>query len=451
MTSSGMVILSADAMRQAERASAIPLDALMSNAGRALAEAAWRFGSGAPILILCGPGNNGGDGYAAASALADRGAAVRVAASGPPQTELAKRAAAGWAGDCSGLADAGPAPVLVDALFGTGVTRAVPEAIANPLHRLGRAARLVIAADLPSGVGTDDGHDFGAHPAHLTIAMGAFKPAHFLQPAASLCGHVLRADIGICAAGLVDCLARPRLHAPAAGDHKYSRGMVAIVAGDMPGAATLACLGAARLSGYTILCGNGEAPPSIVRRGFEATMQDDRLSALLIGPGLSDTVANRERLGVALASPAALVIDAGALALVNPEMLRHRTAATVITPHQGEFERLFGRSAGSKLDRALDAADRAGVTLILKGSDTVIASPGGRATLARAASSWLASAGTGDVLAGIVAALLGNRHAPHDAACAAVWLHAEAARRAGPALMAGDLPGHLSRAVAACL
>ena len=451
MTPLSGAVLTAAEMRAAEQASGVPLDELMQRAGAAIAEAAWRFGNGAPVLVICGPGNNGGDGYVAARLLRARGATVRVAASGSPSADLAKAAAARWGEPVEPLGDALPAPVLVDALFGTGLTRALSAELAEPLRRLAKAAHFVIAADLPSGVGTDDGTDLGAVRADLTIALGAAKPAHLLQPGASLCGTVLVENIGINVAGKVDVLARPLLAAPTAADHKYSRGMVAIVAGDMPGAATLGATAAARIAGYTILCGTGDAPASVVRRNFRAALGDPRLSAMLIGPGMADTPDNRAKLEAALAFDVPLVLDAGALALVEPEALAARTASTILTPHLGEFVRLFGEGTASKIDRARDAARRARATIVFKGADTVIASPDGRVTLAPAASSWLASAGTGDVLAGIMASALARGLPPHTAACAAVWLHGEAARRAGPGLIADDLERHLPAALAGCL
>ena len=163
---------------------------------------------------------------------------------------------------------------------------------------------------------------------------------------------------------------------------------------------------------------------------------------------MTDTQANRAKLDAALVSPVPLVIDAGALGLVNPDALR-RASATILTPHEGEFVRLFGRLDGSKIDRARAAAVLSGATVVFKGSDTVIASPDGRATLAPPMSPWLASAGTGDVLAGIATAMLGRDIDAHEAACAAVWLHGEAARLAGAGFIADDLCQHIPAALSA--
>ena len=440
-------VLTAAEMLAAELACGISLDELMERAGRALAEAALRFGGGAPVLVLCGPGNNGGDGYVAARVMAARGIDVRVAALGLPATDLARTARNNWAGKVEALDVVLAASVLVDALFGTGLTRPLDARVVQALSKLANAARIVIAADVPSGVGTDDGADLGAIPADITIAFGAAKPACLLQPAASRCGKVLIADLGMVARADAEVLERPLLAAPTALDHKYTRGMVAVVAGDMAGAATLSVTAAAHLAGYTMLCGEGDAPAAVVRRGFQETLVDPRLNALVIGPGLSDTPPNRDRLSAALASRVPIVIDGGALALVAPEQLQ-RPPATILTPHEGEFVRLFGQLEGSKIDRARAVAARSGATIIYKGSDTVIASPDGRVTLAPPGSPWLATAGTGDVLAGIATAMLGRGLGAHEAACAAVWLHGETARLAGVGFIADDLCQHIPAALA---
>jgi hydroxyethylthiazole kinase-like uncharacterized protein yjeF len=440
-------VLTAAEMKAAERACGVPLDVLMERAGTALAEAAIRFGGGNPVLVLCGPGNNGGDGYVAARLLQARGVSVTVAAFAPPTTDLARTARARWSGAVAALADATPAHVLVDALFGTGLTRPLDAAVGAILNRLAKASRLVIAADLPSGVATDDGTQLGAAPVHITLAFGALKPAHLLQPAASLCGRVLLAEIGVQPQSHANVLARPHLPPPTASDHKYTRGMVAVVSGDMPGAATLGVTAAAHLAGYTILCGKGDAPAAVVRRGFEATLTDAKLGALLIGPGLSHTQNNRAKIDAALGSRVPMVVDAGALGLVTPESLK-RAACTILTPHEGEFVRLFGPLCGSKIDRARSAAAQSDATVVLKGPDTVIASPDGRVTLAPPASPWLATAGTGDVLAGIAVAMLGRGLEAHEAACAAVWLHGEAAWRAGVGFIADELCLYIPSALA---
>jgi ADP-dependent NAD(P)H-hydrate dehydratase / NAD(P)H-hydrate epimerase len=443
-------VLTAAEMRAAELACGVPLGELMERAGTALAEAVWRFGGGASVLVLCGPGNNGGDGYVAARLLREQGLAVQVAADDEPKTDLARAARARWGGTVDHFADARPACVFLDALFGTGMRQPLIKNYWDALCGAWSTADLTIAADVPSGVGSDDGADLGVARADITIAFGAAKPAHLLMPAAARCGQVLIADIGIPVSSDAWALARPALSAPGPNHHKYTRGMVAIVAGDMAGAATLGVAAAARCAGYTVLVGQGDAPANVVRRGFEATLSDPKLDAMLVGPGMADTPANRAKLDAALASSVPLVLDAGALAMVTPEVLLQRPAPTILTPHAGEFDRMFGKQDADKLSRTRNAALRSGCTVVFKGSDTVISSPDGRATLCPTGSPWLATAGTGDVLAGIMTAMLAREDDPFEAANAAVWLHGEAARRAGPGLIADDLAAHLPAALAAC-
>ena len=207
-------ILTGDEMRTAEAAADCSLSELMERAGAAVAEAVWRYGGGRPTLILCGPGNNGGDGYVAARLLKARGLDVRVAALREPRSELGIAARALWNGPVETLAGAEPAPVLVDALFGTGLKRALEDETVSALARLAGAAHFTMAVDLPSGVGTDDGAALGAIPVDLTLALGSLKPANLLHPAAGLCGAVRVADIGINCMSTVSVIERPRLAEP---------------------------------------------------------------------------------------------------------------------------------------------------------------------------------------------------------------------------------------------
>jgi len=446
-------------MRAAEDAAieqGATVGSLMARAGREIAIAVRRLAGASPILILCGPGNNGGDGYVTATELAAAGCEVRVAAIGEPKTDAARDARARWTGPVEALAEAAPAAVLVDALFGTGLTRGLDSDIPRHMHRLRDRAELAIAVDLPSGVSTDDGACLSDIPVFdLTLALGAIKPAHVLQPAAEHARAIRILGIGVPVASDTTVLARPLLSPPGPQDHKYTRGMVAIIAGAMPGAAVLAATAAAQAgAGYVLLLGSAtdRLPHAIVRRRYDADLLDDpRIGALVIGPGLGRDDRARERLGAALASEAPLVIDGDALHLLDIERLRQRTTPAILTPHAGEFEALFGAGQGSKIDRTRAAAARCGQTIVFKGADTVIAAPDGTVRVATNASRWLSTAGTGDVLAGTIAAILATRRDPLDAANAGVWLHAEAARRAGPAFLADDLARHLPKALAQCL
>ncbi|MFM5915308.1 MAG: NAD(P)H-hydrate dehydratase [Chakrabartia godavariana] len=442
------------AAEEAAMAAGTSVDALMERAGLAIAEAVWRFG-GRPTLVVCGPGNNGGDGYVAARILKARGLDVRVAALAPPATDVARRAAAGWTGAVAALADAAPAPVVVDAVFGTGLSRPLDPDLVATLRRLRAAARMVIAADVPSGVETDSGADLGAVAADVTVALAALKPAHLLQPAASLCGHVMVADIGIVAEAPRRVISRPQLVAPTAIDHKYTRGLVTIVSGEMKGAARLVATAAARSgAGYVVLAGDEDGdgtPLSIVHRPVAVALADARSSAIVIGPGLGRSSAGEALVMQALETARPIVIDADGLHLIRPGQIARHAAPVVLTPHKGEFDAMFGTLPGSKIDQALAAATASGATVIFKGADTVVASPDGRVGLSAPSSAWLSSAGTGDVLAGIVGTMLARGLDPHAAACAAVWLHTRAAHIAGPALLADDLCLHLPAALAETL
>ena len=452
------LILTAAETRAAEEAlfaAGQTVESLMECAGTAVADAAWYFAGPVPVLVLCGPGNNGGDGYVVARLLRDRGAHVRVAATGDPKTDAARAARAGWDGPVDTLEAAKPASLLIDGLFGTGLTRALPAEVERALMRLADGARRRIAIDLPSGVATDSGAVLGDVPKFdMTVALGALKPAHRLQPAATACGRVVVGDIGLdLSKATLNSIQRPSLTAPRPDDHKYSRGKVIVLGGAMPGAAWLAATAAQRAAGYVELIGGGQlaTPHSLVQRRWSADALDDpRIGSVVVGPGLGRDRRARGTLDAAIACGKPLVLDADALTLIG--RARHdRLAGHVLTPHMGEFERLFGANDADRLTRVRAAAAASGAIILLKGADSIVAHPDGRAAIAPLAPSWLASAGTGDVLAGIVGAMIAGGRAPFEACQAALWLHAEAARRAGPALIADDLVTHLPGAIGACL
>ena len=460
----GRTILTAEEMRAAEAAciaAGTPVETLMERAGIAAAEAIWRFAGPLPALVLCGPGNNGGDGYVIARELAARGVPVRVAALAEPKSDAARAARESWGGAVEALDRAAPARLLIDSLFGTGLARPLDEAASGRLLELARAARVRVAVDLPSGAATDDGAILSAVPDYdLTITFQTLKPSHLLQPAARLMGRIVVADIGIAAASRLHEIARPRLAAPGAASHKYSRGLVAVVAGDLPGASILAAAGAlrggagaVRLQAKTLAAG---APAAVIQTPGDplARFHDDRIGAILIGPGLLDGEEGRSLVEAALDSGHPLVLDAGALPILADgrlDRLRGLAEPAILTPHEGEFRRLFGEGESSKVERARAAAARTGAVIVYKGADTVVAAPDGRAAIRPAASHWLATGGTGDVLAGVIAALRASGMAAFEAACAGVWLHGRAGELAGPALIADDLPDHLPAAVAECL
>ncbi len=483
----GQPVLTFAEMRAAEDAviaGGVSVETLMDRAGTAIARAVRRLAGTNEVLILCGPGNNGGDGYVAARVLAAMGVAVRVAALSAPKTDAAKSARAGWSGPVETLAEAMPASILVDSLFGTGLTRpldfdttstsnrspadagaqlnserspngllwapasAGERSVVECLHALATAAQLSIAADLPSGLATDSGKALSEPPVFdLTLALGAVKPAHLLQPAARYCGQIRLLDIGVPAASRAEVLKPPSLPTPGPDSHKYTRGMVAVVAGSMSGASDLAALAAMRAgAGYVTLFGNSSGPPhALVRTRFsDHALANDRIGALVIGPGLGREDTARARLDTALNAGHPLVIDGDALRLLDTDRIRALNVPVILTPHGGEFDALFGKSAPSskgadKITRARDAATRTNAVVVFKGADTVIAAPDGRVRIAQGASDWLSTAGTGDVLAGAIGEMLAAGLEPLDAACAGVWLHGDAARRLGPAFIADDL------------
>jgi hydroxyethylthiazole kinase-like uncharacterized protein yjeF len=437
-------ILTSDAMRAAEQAAikaGTPVAQLMERAGAALAEAAYRFAGPKPALVLVGPGNNGGDGYVAAQHLAARGVPVRIAALGEPRSAAAKAVRRSqWQGIVEPLsASTEPAPMLIDALFGTGLKSGLKPKAAEQLSRLCSAAVATVACDVPSGIDSDSGAELSSVPDFdLTVTFGALKPAHRLMPAMQRCGRVVLADIGVAASGDWHEIARPELPPLDRQGHKYDRGLVHALAGMMPGAIALAVTAAARSgAGYVRVSTSLpiEGIPAAIVQLETAEVNDPRIGCLLVGPGMGEIP---QLLTLALTSQAPKVIDADGIGLLgDPERLRGQDA--IITPHSGEFERLFGKLAGSKADQALEAARRSGAVVVFKGPDTVVASPDGRVGFAPPAPAWLATAGTGDVLAGIIAAMRARGMHPFEAACAGVWIHGRAAEMTGPGMIADDL------------
>ncbi len=430
----------------------------MERAGKAVADLVWRIAAGRGILILAGPGNNGGDGYVAARHLQDFGANVRVVPVVGAKSEGARRAAGLWEGPTEPLsADTKAAPIIIDAIFGTGARGGLDPAWEAAAFRLFRKAERVIAIDLPSALNSDNPTSETQWRTDVTLALGALKPAHVLQPAASGCGTLLLDTLGLVdddiAPDIPQFMTPPAILKPLAGDHKYSRGMVAVIAGAMPGAAALAVTAAARgEAGYAVLVSDDvtlNVPHAVVRRSraqLSRLLGDKRLNAVAIGPGLGRDADARALLDQALASEKPLVIDGDALHLLDPAT--RFTRPVILTPHHGEFIALFGQIEGNKMDQARIAAERCNAVIVYKGADTVIAAPDGRMRVAPPGSPWLASAGTGDVLAGLCGASLARfPDLPFENAETAVWLHAEAGRLAGPGLIADDLIDHLPKAV----
>jgi hydroxyethylthiazole kinase-like uncharacterized protein yjeF len=434
---------------------------LMEAAGRAVARAVLRRIRPCPTLVLCGPGNNGGDGYVMAQRLAELGWPVAVASLAKPRPGSdAEGAASRWRGPYRPFTpeEAGRAGLVIDAVFGAGLSADIGAPVAETL----RAARRVVAIDVPSGVDGATGLVRGSAPqAMLTITFFRAKPGHFLLPGRDLCGELVVAEIGIPESVLAEIGAKTFANRPGlwrlpghhAQDHKYARGVVTVLGGaTMPGAARLAA-GAARHAGagmVTIAATRGAElyratePGLIVSdQDLPQLLQDTRRTTWVCGPGLGADAA-ATALPLLLAGGRHVVVDADALTICAgaPERLR---GATVLTPHEGEFTRVFGKPIPDRLSAAREAAGKVGAVVVLKGSDTIIAAPDGRAAINANAPPWLATAGAGDVLSGIIAALLSQGMPPWEAACAGAWLHGEAARIAGAGMIAEDLPGAISK------
>ncbi len=414
--------------------------ALIAAAGRAVARAIRRHYAPRGTIALIGPGNNGADGTAAARYLAQEGWPVRCRR--PEETSAAEIARA---------------DLVIDALFGAGLSRDI-----GPEHAaLLRAARRIVAVDVPSGLDGATGTPRGYAPqAERTITFFRLKPGHLLYPGRGLCGEIELADIGFPVAVLERIAPRTFLNGPwgwrlpvaRADGHKYSNGDVTVLSGDLPGAARLACMAARRCGAgmVTLSVEKAYIPPEaglIVRDSpLEELLRDARRTVWVCGPGLGigSAGAKLERL---IRAGRTIVADADALTACaeTPERLR---GAAILTPHAGEFARVFGPPGGDKLAAVRAAAARTGAVTVLKGADTIIAAPDGRAAINRNAPPWLATGGTGDVLSGTIAALLARGMPAFEAGCAAVWLNGEAANRLGQGLIAEDLPPALAQAIA---
>jgi len=454
--------------------------ALMENAGRSVADAVTaRHPPGLGVAVVAGPGNNGGDGFVAARFLAERGYRVRVLLVGDPNRlkDDAALAAQRWQGPTAAAAPAAlmPADIVIDAVFGAGLDRPV-EGVARAMIEAMNAAPCVYAVDLPSGINGTTGEVMGlAVNATETVTFFRRKIGHVLLPGRLHCGNVRIADIGIAASVLDQIKPRIAINAPnlwaksfplpRVDGHKYARGHAVVVSGGVSstGAARLAARGALRAGAGLVtiaspreaLAVNAAASLAVMVRPVDGAdeltsfLDDPRRNVVLLGPGGGVGQPMRDLVLAALKGERAVVLDADALTSFADELqalcaaIRTRGKARLMTPHEGEFSRLFkilGDEAPSKLERARWAAQTTGAVVLLKGPDTVVAAPDGRAAIADNAPPWLATAGSGDVLAGIAAGCLAQGMPGFEAAAAAVWLHGEAGSAAGPGLIAEDLP-----------
>lgn len=457
-------VLTAAQMRAAEEAlfdAGRSVGALMELAAGGAAEWIRRVAAGRSVTVLCGPGNNGGDGYVIARRLREAGNAVTVIAPLEPRTQAAKDARARWDGPVSTAAGQG-GDVLVDCLFGAGLARPLVPEHALLLRDLAARHRYKVAVDVPSGIASESGAVLNERlPTYdLTLALGAWKFAHWSLPGRALMGQVRLVPIGIGAvAGAAQLIGRPRIAPPATDSHKYRRGLLGIVAGAMPGASLLAAAAAQHAgAGYVKLfapSSDPRTPPDVVTdtAPLGDALADPRIAAVLVGPGLGRGDAARDALVAVLAHARSAVIDADALMLMAP-VLTVTSWLVLATPHDGELAalcRAFGVVAEGRRARALALARVSGMVVLAKGPDSCVAAPDGRLALAPPAPSWLSVAGSGDCLAGIAASRMATGADPFTAACEALWLHGEAARRAGPGFAPSQLAQQVSGALAAAL
>ncbi len=507
----GLELLTTGEMAEADRlavASGVPSLSLMENAGRAVADAAvGLMPRGSRAHVLCGPGNNGGDGFVAARLLREQGYSVRLHLLGAADDLKGDAAvmAARWGGTIEPLSafDASAPGIVIDALFGAGLARALEGPAAAAVEVVNARGWPVLSVDVPSGLDGTTGASAGpVVRAWRTVTFFRRKPGHVLLPGRALCGEVVLAQIGIPDKVLeaiapqtyVDAPAlwRSAFPSPRAGDHKYTRGHALVMSGParQTGAARMAARGALRIGAGLVTVGASAGALAInaahltaimlaeigSAKGLAEALEDTRMNAVAIGPGCGVGQETADLVLAALASPAAVVLDADALTSFasggegragmgfgftaglaaggapGKDDLFHaiaaRPAGVVMTPHEGEFKRLFPDLTGSKLERARGAAKISGATIVLKGADTLIAAPDGRAAINENAPPTLATAGSGDVLAGFITGLLAQGMPVFEGACAAVWLHGECANVFGPGLIAEDLPEGLPRVLA---
>jgi hydroxyethylthiazole kinase-like uncharacterized protein yjeF len=481
-----MEVLTTAEMEHVDRlaiAGGTPGFALMLRAGQAVAEAAMDLAERGSILVVAGRGNNGGDGFVAATELVARGRQVSVILLCDRDTLQgdAALAARGWKGPvlpCEPRALGAPA-LIIDALFGAGLNRPIKGDPHDIIEAINASGAPVLSVDLPSGINGTTGAVMGvAVRATETVTFFRRKPAHLLLPGRVHCGRVRLADIGI-DAGVLDeirplafenipKLWRGSFPVPQIDGHKYARGHVVVVSGELAatGAARLAARGALRAGAGLVtlasprdaLAINASALTAVMIRAIDTApefadfLADKRVNTCVIGPGAGVGERTRDLVVAALSAKRNLVLDADALTSFAdaPDHLFDAIKASddsqvVLTPHEGEFSRLFSDISNmhplrSKLERVRAAAERCGAAVLLKGPDTVVASPDGRAAISANAPPWLATAGAGDVLAGMIGGLLAQGAPGFEAACVGAWMHGEAGSEAGPGLIAEDLP-----------
>ncbi len=470
-------------MAEADRlcaARGLGVDRLMEAAGWQVARLARRHFRPRRVLVLCGPGNNGGDGFVAARLLAAEGWPVTLALLGGRESlsGAAARMAALWRGPCLPCSPAllAGGPLVVDALFGAGLNKPLAGAALEMVAALAESGLDVVAVDVPSGLDGNSGRPCPlAAPARLTVTFGHAKPGHLLWPGRELCGTLAVADIGIPAAVYAETAPRAWRNDPAlwgallprleSDGHKYRRGHLLVAGGArFTGAARLAARAGRRagaglctlLAPQAALAAYGGGDPGLMLRpdgDWPALLADPRCPAAVIGPGLGVGAETRALALAALAAERAVVLDADALTsfAADPAALWRAGGRMVLTPHDGEYARLFAHT-GDRLHRARAAAAESGAVVLLKGPDTVVAAPDGRAAITADAPPSLATAGSGDVLAGIIGGLLAQGMPCFEAAAAGAWLHGRAAAARPPeGLIAEDVAEAVPTALAAAV
>ncbi|PHY21387.1 NAD(P)H-hydrate dehydratase [Caulobacter sp. BP25] len=466
-------ILTVAQMTAADRAavaSGTPIQVLMERAGQAVADAIRSRYPRQPVVIWCGPGDNGGDGYVAARHLKQRGWSVVVEAAYPPATDAARWAASRWKGEVRPLSSSPSSGQLyIDALFGAGLTRPLEGEVATLARSARDSAPRIVAVDTPSGVHGDTGRALGglAFRAEMTLTFHRRKRAHVLADGRGACGDVVVADIGLGHIEAPDLFENDpdlwlaRFPWPAFDAHKHSRGRLKVVSGEAwsTGAARLAARGGLRVGAGAVtvlsppgaLAINAAHLEAIMLAPFESdadlAVAAEVADAVIIGPaaGVGETTARN--LQALARTGAALVVDADALTSFRhdaEDLFACLDRDDVLTPHPGEFERIFPGLLAKSSERVTatrEAARRAGAVVLLKGPDTVVAAPDGRTSVLLNGTPWLATAGSGDVLAGFIGGLIAQGMESFEAACAGAWIHAECGARHGPGLIAEDLPG----------
>ncbi len=475
---SGPELLSVVEMGQADQMAVkdgVPSLELMETAGSHVASEVMKHSAQTDVAVLCGPGNNGGDGYVAARRLKAEGYNVWVESYGDPEQlkgdalEMYRK----WDGETRPISTDRSAEVVIDALFGAGLSRPLGADLGAVVEALNASGARIVAVDVPSGLSGDLGRALGeiCVRAAATVTFFRKKPGHLLMPGRSYCGDINVVQIGIAerVLGLIlpktfengPDLWAPTFPWPKLEGHKYDRGHAVVLSGPAhaTGAARLAARGALRIgAGLVTVASPLDAlsvnaahltaimvKPCDNARDLATLLQDKRLNAVALGPGLGVGPATKDFVSAVLGSGASAVLDADALTSFadnRASLLAMLHDRVVMTPHEGEFERLFPgllKLSQSRLEAARAASVQAKCIVLLKGPDTIIAAPDGRAAINANAPPWLATAGAGDVLAGFAAGLLAQGMAPFEAAAAAGWLHGEAAAYFGMGLIAEDL------------